>query len=116
MRIQRLLCEMNVLTSISSTSTTCSCVPVLDICDNSVLRLLLDDRDMTDKVTLNYLLIYALAVPYYLFFNVEVTSSWIPGMESLLYHEGWYSVFYATHDPLDNASCFMCNSIWIFLC
>ena len=61
------------------------------------------DRDMTDKVTLNYLLIYALAVPYYLFFNVEVTSSWIPGMESLLYHEGWYSVFYATHDPLDNA-------------
>lgn len=61
------------------------------------------DRDMTDKVALNYLLIYALAVPYYLFFNVEVTSSWIPGMESLLYHEGWYSVFYATHDPLDNA-------------
>jgi len=39
------------------------------------------ERDMTDKVTLNYLLIYALAVPYYLFFNVEVTSSWIPGME-----------------------------------
>ena len=30
------------------------------------------DRDMTDKVALNYLLIYALAVPYYLFFNVEV--------------------------------------------
>jgi hypothetical protein len=62
-----------------------------------------NDRDMTDKVTLNYLLIYALAVPYYLFFNVEVTSSWIPGMEALLYHEGWYSVFYASHDPLDNA-------------
>ena len=61
------------------------------------------DRDMTDKVTLNYLMIYALAVPYYLFFNVEVTSSWIPGMESLLYHDGWYTVFYATHDPLDNA-------------
>ena len=61
------------------------------------------DRDMTDKVTLNYLLIYVLAVPYYLFFNVEVTSSWIPGMESLLYHEGWYSVFYSRNDPLDNA-------------
>ena len=60
------------------------------------------DRDMTDKVTLNYLLIYALAVPYYLFFNVEVTSSWIPGMEALLYHDGAYTVFYATHDPLDN--------------
>ena len=61
------------------------------------------DRDMTDKVTLNYLLIYAIAVPYYLFFNVEVTSSWIPGMDALLYHEAWYNVFYALHDPLDNA-------------
>ena len=61
------------------------------------------ERDMTDKVTLNYLLIYALAVPYYLFLNVEVTSSWIPGMKALLYHDGWYTVFYATHDPLDNA-------------
>ena len=58
---------------------------------------------MTDKVTMNYLLIYALAVPYYLFFNVEVTSSWIPGMDALLYHDGMYSTFYATHDPLDNA-------------
>ena len=62
-----------------------------------------NDRDMTDKVTLNYLLIYAVAVPYYLFFNVEVTSSWIPGMDALLYHDGWYTVFYALHDPLDNA-------------
>jgi hypothetical protein len=61
------------------------------------------ERDMTDKVALNYLLIYALAVPYYLFFNVEVTSSWIPGMDALLYHDGWYTLFYATHDPLDNA-------------
>jgi len=60
------------------------------------------ERDLTDKVTLNYLLIYALAVPYYLFFNVEVTSSYIPGMEALLYHDGWYTDFYATHDPLDN--------------
>ena len=62
-----------------------------------------DDRDMADKVALNYLLIYALAVPYYLFFNVEVTSSWIPNMDALLYHGGWYSSFYALHDPLDNA-------------
>ena len=61
------------------------------------------ERDLTDKVTLNYLLIYALAVPYYLFLNVEVTSSWIPGMEALLYHDGMYSTFYASHDPLDNA-------------
>ena len=61
------------------------------------------ERDMTDKVTLNYLLIYAIAVPYYLFFNVEVTSSWIPGMKALLYHDGVYTSFYASHDPLDNA-------------
>ena len=61
------------------------------------------DRDMTDKIALNYLLIYALAVPYYLFFNVEVTSSWIPNMDALLYHDGWYSSFYALHDPMDNA-------------
>ncbi len=61
------------------------------------------ERDLTDKVTMNYLLIYALAVPYYLFFNVEVTSSWIPGMEPLLYHDGLYSTFYINNDPLDNA-------------
>ena len=61
------------------------------------------DRDMTDKVTMNYLFIYALAVPYYLFFNVEVTSSWIGGMDALLYQDGKYSTFYALHDPLDNA-------------
>jgi hypothetical protein len=62
-----------------------------------------NDRDMADKVALNYLLIYALAVPYYLFFNVEVTSSWIPNMEALSYHDALYSSFYALHDPLDNA-------------
>ncbi|MEE2812655.1 MAG: phosphatase PAP2 family protein [Candidatus Thermoplasmatota archaeon] len=60
------------------------------------------ERDLTDKVTLNYILIYALAVPYYLFFNVEVTSSYIPGMDALLYHDYWYAEFYAEHDPLDN--------------
>ena len=60
------------------------------------------ERDLTDKVTLNYLLIYMLAVPYYLFFNVEVTSAYIPGMDALLYQDSWYTVFYASHDPLDN--------------
>lgn len=61
------------------------------------------ERDLCDKVTMNYLLIYALAVPYYLFFNVEVTSSWIAGMDSLLYHDSMYSSFYIANDPLDNA-------------
>ena len=52
-------------------------IPVFDLRNHGLLRFR-GDRDMTDKVTLNYLLIYAL-VPYYLFFNVLVTSSWIPG-------------------------------------
>ena len=58
---------------------------------------------MTDKVTLNYLLIYALAVPYYLFFNVE---SLLLGFQewrhcyTMMVH---IPCFYATHDPLDNA-------------
>jgi len=62
-----------------------------------------NERDLCDKVTMNYLLIYALAVPYYLFFNVEVTSSWIPQIDALLYHDNLYSTFYIEHDPLDNA-------------
>lgn len=60
------------------------------------------EKDLTDKVTLNYLLIYAIAVPYYLFFNVEVTSSYIPGMDALLYEHPNYAAFYASNDPLDN--------------
>ena len=38
----------------------------------------------------NYFVVYVLAVPLYLFFNVEVTSSFIPGMDALLYHDSWY--------------------------
>ena len=52
---------------------------------------------------MNYLLIYALAVPYYLFLNVEVTSSWIPWDGCSSYHDGLYSTFYIENDPLDNA-------------
>lgn len=62
------------------------------------------DRDMADKAVLNYVMIYILAVPYYLFFNVEVTSTFIPGMKALLYHgSAAYFEFFTTHDPLDNA-------------
>jgi len=58
---------------------------------------------MADKAALNYFVIYLLAVPMYLFFNVEVTSSFIPGMEAPLYHDEFTLDFFTTHDPMDNA-------------
>lgn len=62
------------------------------------------EREMADKAMMNYVVIYVLAVPYYLFFNVDVTSTFIPGMKALLYHHSaLYFDFFATSDPLDNA-------------
>ncbi len=63
-----------------------------------------DDRELANLAALNYSIIYILAVPFYIFFNVEVTSDFIPGMKALLYHAGpgFYS-FFTAHDPLDNA-------------
>ena len=64
--------------------------------------ILVRDHVMADKAALNYLVIYLLAVPLYLFFNVEVTSSYIPGMEALLYHDNWFIEFATNNDPMDN--------------
>ena len=64
--------------------------------------ILVKDHVMADKAALNYLVVYVLAVPLYLFFNVEVTSSFIPGMDALLYHDSWYIEFITNNDPLDN--------------
>ena len=63
-----------------------------------------DDRELANLAALNYSIIYILAIPFYIFFNVEVTSDYIPGMKALLYHAGpgFYS-FFTAHDPLDNA-------------
>jgi membrane-associated phospholipid phosphatase len=63
-----------------------------------------DDRELADLASLTYSIIYLLAVPFYIFFNVQVTSRYVPGMRSLLYNAGpgWHSFFLA-HDPLDNA-------------
>jgi hypothetical protein len=63
-----------------------------------------DDRELADLASLTYSIIYLLAVPFYIFFNVQVTSRYIPGVRSLLYNAGpgWHSFFLA-HDPLDNA-------------
>ena len=64
--------------------------------------ILVRDHVMADKAALNYLVIYLLAVPLYLFFNVEVSSSYIPGMDALLYHDSWYLEFVTNNDPMDN--------------
>ncbi|HET6398315.1 MAG TPA: phosphatase PAP2 family protein [Candidatus Thermoplasmatota archaeon] len=63
-----------------------------------------DDRELANLSALNYSIIYILAIPFYIFFNVQVTSDAIPGMKALLYHlsPGFYAFFLA-HDPLDNA-------------
>ena len=60
------------------------------------------DEVMADKAVLNYSIIYVLAIPLYLFFNVEVTSSFLPGMDAIMYHESWNLFFFTEVDPLDN--------------
>jgi hypothetical protein len=39
----------------------------------------------------------------YLFFNVEVTSSYLEGMDALLYHDSFTLSFFTSNDPMDNA-------------
>ena len=45
-----------------------------------------DDRHMADRITITILIVYVLALPFYLFFNVRVTGDFITGMETLGYH------------------------------
>lgn len=44
-----------------------------------------NDRHMADRISLTVFFIYALTVPFYLFFNVRVTGDHIPAMETLAY-------------------------------
>lgn len=63
-----------------------------------------DDRELASKLVLNVLIIYLLAVPFYVFFNIQITSDFIPQMRSLLYHSSSsYLAFFTAADPLDNA-------------
>ena len=63
-----------------------------------------DDRELANLAALNYSLIYILAVPFYIFFNVQITSDYIPGMDALLYYSGSsFFDFFVRVDPLDNA-------------
>ena len=65
--------------------------------------MLIRDDIMAYKAALNYFVIYLLSVPLYLFFNVEVTSSYISGMDALLYHDSFTLAFFTDNDPMDNA-------------
>lgn len=63
-----------------------------------------DDRELANLAALNYSVIYILAVPFYIFFNIQVTSDYIPNMKALLYNAGpGFFDFFISHDPLDNA-------------
>ncbi len=63
-----------------------------------------DDRELVGLAALNYSIIYILAIPFYIFFNVQITSDFIPGMEALLYNSSpSFFDFFVTVDPLDNA-------------
>ncbi|MBU38418.1 MAG: hypothetical protein CMA59_02710 [Euryarchaeota archaeon] len=67
-----------------------------------IYYILCKDEVMADKAVLNYFVAYVLAVPLYLFFNIEVTSSFLPGMDALMYHRSWNLFFFTGADPLDN--------------
>ncbi len=65
--------------------------------------ILTKDEIMADKAALNYFVIYLLSVPLYLFFNVEVTSSYLPNVDALLYHDSFTIDFFILNDPMDNS-------------
>ena len=44
-----------------------------------------DDRHMADRVSLSMFWVYVLAIPFYLFFNVGVTGTHIPEMQTIAY-------------------------------
>ena len=44
-----------------------------------------DDRHMADRVSLSMFWVYVIAIPFYLFFNVGVTGSHIPAMQTIAY-------------------------------
>jgi hypothetical protein len=68
-----------------------------------IYYILCRDEIMADKAALNYFIIYVLSVPLYLFFNVEVTSTYIADMDALLYHDSFTLAFFIDNDPMDNA-------------
>lgn len=69
-----------------------------------ILMAYADDRELAGKMVLNVFVIYLLATPFYTFFNVQITSDYIPAMKALLYHSSAdYLGFFTAADPFDNA-------------
>lgn len=62
-----------------------------------------DDRYIADRMSLTIFWVYVLAIPFYLFFNVQVTGNYIPGMETLAYnHTPEINDWFHRIDPLTN--------------
>ena len=62
-----------------------------------------DDRYMADRISLTIFWVYALAIPFYLFFNVHVTGNYIPGMKTLAYdHTPEINDWFSRIDPFTN--------------
>jgi len=62
-----------------------------------------DNWRLASRTSLNYFMIYLLAIPLYLFFPVDVTSNYIPEMKPLLYRlSPGFNYFFMGADPLDN--------------
>lgn len=75
-----------------------------------------DDETLANRMSLNYLVIYALAIPFYMWIPVQITGHYIAGVDMLLYREmptnlpgtnvPWSAVFhrfFTAVDPLDNS-------------
>ena len=57
------------------------------VCYVSILYFVyFDDRYLADKVCLSSFFVYAIAIPFFLFFNVRVTGQYIPDMQPLAYN------------------------------
>lgn len=69
-----------------------------------ILFAYMGDRDLANKMVLNVVVVYLLSIPFYVFFNVQITADYVPGMRALLYHDSpAYLTFFTANDPLDNA-------------
>jgi len=63
----------------------------------------MDNRKVASILSLNYLLVYLIATPFYLFTPVDVTSNFIPDVHPLAYNlNSQVHHFFIAVDPLDN--------------
>ena len=63
----------------------------------------IDRRKLANTMVLNYMVIYLISIPFYLFMPVDVTGQVHPKMQTLLYDlSPWYHQFFVSVDPFDN--------------